>query len=79
MGVLSTEGHVGKRGVCKGTQSDPTTLCSQTASAIYLGSTSQMQVVMASWPGPSHSGGHTAWAWPCKEPAPVSSRLQCPF
>lgn len=35
-GALSTEGHMGT--FCTGTQSDPAILCSQTASAMYLGS-----------------------------------------
>ena len=43
--------HAGKRGVCMGTQSDPTTLCSQTASAIYLGSDKP------------DAGGHGLLAW----------------
>lgn len=75
-GGLSTEGHTGKCRFCMGTQSDPATLCSQTASAMYLGSNKP--------DGRGHGplgllslslGSTQPKAWPCRELRPVSFRL----
>lgn len=75
-GGLSTEGYVGKCRFCVGTQSDPTILCSETASAMYLGSNKSGGRGCVP-PGlvPLSLGSTQPKAWPCKELGPVSFRL----
>lgn len=70
-GGLSTEGYVGKCRLCMGTQSDPTILCSQTASAMYLGSNKSGggAVARLAW-SPSAWGAHSP------RPGPVKSWYQ---